>query len=272
MRDEKRGTTLDCWRHYSATLPQGTRNCNDAREGLREFLGVSVGTVRRYITKPESLKGLPLVKMRYFLSAMGYVVAELEAMQDYARDLAEMIALDVIAIDFAYEVLGYKNVHGVFRLIHGKSLDIEHDPNGRKRIERIRVLCQQKKEEVARLRHLWNGRWNIPVADTKVPNQAVGLINDGPSFAQKRSAREARDNDMVIFAGLVRALLPIANRLASDDYSAEDRREARAQAGPNNVFSLSNALNQLCSETAREQLSKEGQTPSPHQQPARSKE
>ncbi len=58
-------------------------------------------------------------------------------------------------------------------------------------------------------------------------------------------------------ANLTRQLLPLAERLIADDFSAEDRHEyrrrasLRSNAGTHTVFRLSEALNALCSETAR---------------------
>lgn len=59
---------------------------------------------------------------------------------------------------------------------------------------------------------------------------------------------------MARFVRDVKALLPLAARLASDEFTAEDRYELRELAGKYTIFDLKNLLIGLCGERAREQI------------------
>ncbi|MFZ2049122.1 MAG: hypothetical protein WAV25_02415 [Minisyncoccia bacterium] len=243
MRSNKRGTTLECWNDYASRLPQGTKNCVESREGLRSFLGVSFGAVRRYISNPKSLKGLSLVKMRYFLTALGYSVTDLESMPAAARKFGELVAYDVLSMSDATAILNYKDDHGVFRVLHGQSTEIADS----------RLICMSEyasvhQKELDKRKKEWRQAWGINMEET-----ALAAVESPVTKSAPTSHKKTGDDDIIIFGGLVRALLPVASRLSSDDCTPEDRNNARSNAGGQAVFQLSNALNRLCSETARNQ-------------------
>jgi hypothetical protein len=56
---------------------------------------------------------------------------------------------------------------------------------------------------------------------------------------------------MKAFADLVHAMLPFAELLASDEFTARERVALRQLCGGSSIFELSTNLNRLCSETAR---------------------
>jgi hypothetical protein len=56
---------------------------------------------------------------------------------------------------------------------------------------------------------------------------------------------------LVILAGMVKAALPLAELVLTDEFSADDRAELRKLCGGDGVFRLSNRLSNLCGETAR---------------------
>ena len=62
------------------------------------------------------------------------------------------------------------------------------------------------------------------------------------------------NDDITIFAHLMQTALPLAKRLASDDYSAEDRKKLRELAGKHTIFELNNELAKLCGERARKMV------------------
>jgi hypothetical protein len=56
------------------------------------------------------------------------------------------------------------------------------------------------------------------------------------------------------FAKLAKKMLPLAKKLASDEFTAEDRARLRELAGTSTIFELKNELVKLCGERARAQL------------------
>jgi len=241
MRNDKRGSTLECWKDYASRLPQGTKNCEVQREGLRTFIGVQAATIRCYITAPKSLRGLPLVKMRYFLKAQGYEVLELEALRSEVEKFGELVAYGLMTIQEAVEVLNYTDQHGVFRVLHG---ELSQLPNAR--IISIRGCLERHKNNLQKAKSEWSAIWGVQYVAPIAP-----LLTQ-PKVEPVHTNSNMRD-DIVIFSGLVRALLPVVMRLSSDSCSAENRKIARSEAGSQNVFDLSTGLNRLCSETARNQ-------------------
>jgi hypothetical protein len=62
------------------------------------------------------------------------------------------------------------------------------------------------------------------------------------------------DDDVLLLAELLREALPRASRIASDEFSSEDRARLRELSGAQTVFELVNELTLLCGERARNNI------------------
>lgn len=74
---------------------------------------------------------------------------------------------------------------------------------------------------------------------------------------------KGHDAVIVAFVRLAKELLPLADQLASDEFTAEERARVRHLAGEFTVFDLKNLLVQLCGERVRMTLRAEDVPPPP---------
>lgn len=195
-------------------------------------------------------KGLPLIRLRIFLEILGYKVKEIKqlATKPSVYHLAEMLAFGTLTPDAAVTILQYSCVQDVYRLVlRGMKSPIA----SRKKI--LEGLWEEQKSQVEQRRRelqevigvsplLLEREASIPIAfvpTKKKPTQAVSL---------------GRNTELETLGHLVLAALPLAEKIASNDFSEEDRKKLRQITGGDAVYRLSNAMNQLCGEKARNQI------------------
>lgn len=230
-------TMKECLRHYVSSLPpRASKNVTETRRPMKEFCGVDIRTVERWMFNGKLPVGEPLVRLRFFLEIMGYKVAELKRMPEELYKLGEMIAYDAISIEAAMTAMGFVNMQSIYRLALGKS------GTTKDRITTIHEMREACKNAIAAKRAEWNnklgtnGQQEAPVAE-KSHQLAFG-----------------RGSELEVTGYLILAMLPLAEKIVSDDFSADDRRNLREMTGGDAVFRLSNVLEALCGEKARERV------------------
>lgn len=225
-----KGTTEQCFRHYISTLPpMGKKRVVEARRPLIDFVGVDPQTVTRWITGKIFPLGLSLLKLRFFLDSLGYQVDELENLKNTslpAYKLAKMIAHGVVKVSEATKKLDFADNDEIYRIV----LRSSRTSSGRERL--IEELWEKNKDKVQ-------------ARPLRIPRLPIGLE---PALPHVR----AKDQELEIAAHLILALRPLAERIASDEFTPEERKHLRELVKGDGVFHLSNALNRLCGEKARE--------------------
>lgn len=212
-----------------------TQASNPTRD-IAKFVGVS-GTKRieAWAEGREKPKGWNLIRLRFFLHNMGFSVAPIRQLPSHIRDLGELVIFDVISSSDVSDILEF--TEDSFRRL------FLNRPNMTKaRVSKAKALCLNlvcdlnlaKKNRLASL--------------TKKPSESM-------QKTLGKSCDQNNADNIKTLSYMILAMLPLARRVDSDEFSAEDRRMLREMTERDGVFRLSNLLNRLCGEDARKSLS-----------------
>lgn len=137
------GTTREClqnffWRH----------KWEDSQSFMAEHLHVDKGTVRHW-KNGRMPSGDPLLRMRVLLDLDGYTVEEYTILPKPVQQFAQIIALGMITVREAADLLGYKNIQDVYGVVlRGQGLM----PHRQFRLERyVENSIEELEQEVAKL-------------------------------------------------------------------------------------------------------------------------
>jgi hypothetical protein len=240
------GTTKECLHHYAENSlpPKGARNSTQAKEPMVNFVGVTTDTITSWIYDRNMPAGGSLVKLRFFLEAVGYDVIELRSLRGQVNYmLAEMLAYGVLSIEQAVEQLGFQNSHPIFRIVHGES----NTNLGR----------------AAKIREMYESHKSVRIAAkdrllTQLRNSDVRNSHEAPILSSTQVSRSPRENEEAIgdesitaLAHFVLAITPLLEK-AVTEITREQRNKLRKLTGDDGMFRLSKASSRLCSEKARE--------------------
>lgn len=218
---------------------KGAKKAARAKDGLARFLGVNVSTVTRWLAEGSIPKGLELIKLRFFLQEAGFQVpalAELKRHSLYA--LAELLALDAVHPKEVAKELGFSEP-SVFRLITGES-----------------STTIARKKIINNLRQKFSSQVDKGYAELKV---LAGTSAETSSSHKSSDLKLDPDDQLAHTAYLILALLPFAEKIASEDFSKEARIQLRVATGEVNAIPrLTDALIKLSGETARKHVIAKG--------------
>lgn len=89
---------------------------------LAAFVKVTPGTALVWAEKNEIPKGESFYRLQYYLEGLGYEIEELQGLPKPAYKLGQLIAFDIIEMEYARDVLGYASLKDLYRLLQGASL------------------------------------------------------------------------------------------------------------------------------------------------------
>lgn len=242
------GTTAECLVH----LAQATKVDHFAkRKVIASFAGVGDSTVYRWFRGVMQPVGEPLLRLRFYMEFLGYNVQELQALNPPVRDTARLFAFGITTLSEIAQLVGYSEGRGgtdtllaVFRGTHGVS---------KQRLEQFTSFVElygeqlpEKKRATQKIQLNGTARAEADVDQAPVRPTVVQTLR--PASQKPPSSREALIESL---AGSVKALIPLARAISSDDFTAEDRARVRELAGGDGVFTLANLLYRLCGERAR---------------------
>lgn len=138
------GATGECLAHFFKRY-----RWEELQSFLAEWANINKDTVRRWKNGTLPL-GDELVRVRALLDLLGYEVREFTILPQPTRQFAQAIALGLISVEEATELLGYKNPNGVFDLVlRGRGLM----PHRQFRLERyVENSSQEIREALDELR------------------------------------------------------------------------------------------------------------------------
>lgn len=183
-------------------------------------------------------RGLFLVKAMHLLRVRGYQIAELSSASKTIISLMEAISVGKATIDEARAASGYRENDSLYRVIFGKN---GCSPIVIDALENFVISCQQ--------------------------NPALNYLPKAEATSEKPEQLKSDKPGEFVIANLIKAfdhtglaLLPFLESLINKS-GADERQEIRNQLGEkgrgifpisNNLFRISQLLNALCSEKARE--------------------
>lgn len=230
------GTTAECLAHFAA---------HGNRKLLRSFIpAVDIRTIERWLSGAAKPVGENLIRVRIFLDAIGYRVSELEKLDPPVLDACKIVAFDIASVDDIVGELGYPSAIGArsqtFRVLIGHARVLNN------RLTRLKSFTESASDLVQEQEKSFSKRFSVPKKEPALPAQKP----------RAPSPMGENRNDAVIaaLAAMTRAMLPLAELALSDEFSAEERQKIRDLSGGDGVFRLSNKLNRLCGERARNEL------------------
>lgn len=248
-----RGNTAACIKH----LAKATHDTYfEARTVIATFAGVVEPTVHRWMRHGMLPTGGPLIRLRFYLAFLGYDVEELRKLHPSVRVATECFAFGLVTVRELGKLLDYKQTTSgdtlTYCLLRGvNSTTVQ-------KLELLALFGDEHAEELALAKK--QTKRVIP-DDTKTESREeleTVVVAALPPTSHSRSKERTRpvkptDRDVLIesFAGSVKALIPLAQVLVSDDVTPAERAKVRELAGGDGVFTLANALFSLCSETSR---------------------
>lgn len=171
-------------------------------------------TIRRWMNGSNMPKGTRLIKLRVLLLQRGYRITDLEGFDNITILLCCMLASGELSLDDIRKALDYRSENEVLRLL------------------------------------LTPGYFTRMSTGRQLKAQALAKV-DMTAVAETKTHFT---NDMVLKAtsNLIKALLPFAESIAADNFSADERKRLRELSGSETIFRLSNAIVALTGEKARD--------------------
>lgn len=221
------------------------------RHAMSLLLGVNRDHTLQWFKHGMVPKGENLLRLRVFLEVCGYKVKELNSLEPHLRRLAILLGLQLTSLDHVVEETGLER-DSVLRVVLGRC------GTSKQTKARIIALLEHSMEEHAfETVQEWRVRVGLPPLEHPVLPEEPKIIQ--PEWSAKAELTDAHARLQVVFSLsiLVRAVLPLAELVASDTFTSEDRRELHKLASPDGddvVFRTSTAFNRLCGEKAKKLL------------------
>lgn len=243
-----KGNTDECLRHAGSA-----KFNNDVARFIAEFVGVQYKTARRWLRGERFPSGDILLKLRYVLEFIGYQVSELDSLKPEIKACSRLIAFGLINADEMVNELGFKLRHTLFSILHNR----ERTTKDRlRKMSELGIAFNDMLEESKREK-------TVPrfLGIAEEINADVPEITPEPEVEETKVdvpevMPEVYDNDQVvrILSYFIRSMIPLVELSLSDLFTVEERKQIRFKSGRDGVFRLSNLLNGLCGEKARDQF------------------
>ncbi|MAG29101.1 hypothetical protein CL632_03090 [bacterium] len=120
-----RGYTDECLEKFFNSIlksyPRGSTGLRNHRIPMREFIGISDGTLLEWMYRGGNLpRGEILIKVQCFLMIVGYDLIEMSSIDETTRNFLKLIGFGVISINNAIEMLSYKKKSSLYAVLAGK--------------------------------------------------------------------------------------------------------------------------------------------------------
>ncbi|HEU4914453.1 MAG TPA: hypothetical protein VFT16_03570 [Candidatus Saccharimonadales bacterium] len=187
-------------------------------------------------------------RLQHMLAVLGIASPELDLVPDFGRYVGRLMAFGLITLTQARDILGGVHEGAVFQTIRGErdpwGDDIEKKP--RRTLDELMMLYGGSLAEAEeRLRSRF-AKLGYPAAGTFLPAAT-------PMTVPTQASPDAPSKFQFLLesARTLGSILPLLRHLASDACTPEDRASLRNLLGEDGMFELSNLVNQLCGERAR---------------------
>ena len=234
-----RGTTEECLKHFSKQLG----NNYERRHAICTLVGVHKKTGHDWFVQNTLPVGVNLLSLRSLLSVLGYGVSELDNLSPNIRICAEALGFRAAVLDELVNVTKRDRVTVLSILIKGSntSKDVR---------DKMAAFAEGIQSRVNQSRTAW----------AKELGTNLNATSLAPTTQEKANGQPVQPDDrqqvITSLSHMVMATLTLAEKVAGDEFTADDRQKLRqltaTQRGHSSgVFELYQALGALCSERAR---------------------
>jgi hypothetical protein len=217
------GTTRECLQHLSPILDINNRRLLATAVQVRE------SAIRTWIKGSSQPVGEPLMRLRAYLTHLGYHVTEWDSVDQTLQELANLIACAVVTRQEAVTTIGARSrgENQLYRYLGGT---VKCSPE---RLKALRELLDSKKP--------YTLQW--PRLKTFVGS---------PIRAYQNPCANSNKEQFLIatMVSLIEAMSPVAERLLSDEFTAVHRDNLRTITH-GAIPQLSRSLDRLSDESAQ---------------------
>lgn len=248
-----------CLSDFARRFPPKKENAN-LRRTLADFTGASFdGAVRHWLGGGRPPVGTYAWKAIVFFQLLGYDVEEYRRLGRAKNGQAKqrccvLFAADLISDREFAAVYGYTGQQAMSQLFvalrEAKSLSDEKESV-------IKTFADEYTEAAEEFKATFVREYAAVIVKQSVPQQ-IAPVPVVPESTSSTEAESIAGLDPMLLAKMmglqIKALLPVAAYLESDQVSDDVRKQLREAAGGDGVFKLANALHRLCGETARKNM------------------
>lgn len=250
-----RGTTAQCLTHLANAV--AGPNFNEKRAVIADFTGVGEGTVQRWFTDESFPVGEALIRLRFYLEFLGYHVTELQSLNESIRKAARLFAFGIASITEIANLVGYK---GNEKSANNILIYVLRGMQGvqANKIKQFDSFVELHGSQLEEKRRTTSNVLNMSAIHPHSPQASEHRAT--PTKIQSVHHEVSGNQSAVIesLAGMISAILPLAEYVLSDSFTAGQRACVRERAsGGKGVSRLSHLLTQLSGEAARTALTKQ---------------
>jgi len=255
------GTLKECLERFgqAARFVRGQRATYVRCNSISRLFGINERTGHAWFLTYDQLPlGEKAMKLIYFLKLAGFkVTGEPETTDKVLKRVADQVALGVTDCE-EIAIRLHTTAKVVLSNIH-RGAGVSQT-----RLEEYRTLAHENQKKAEKVLTEWKeviselGITEPEEVSNDVPT-AMPAVSPQPEPEPKAFLPETKEALIGTLAALIMAGLPLAERILSDEFTPADREELRrrtATARSNGVFDLSNRLDRLCGETARQKIGK----------------
>lgn len=239
------GMTQECLRQFVADnrLDSKKPAAFAKRNAICDFFGLNHETGHSWFGNFALPVGERLLRLRFFLETLGYQPSENQGLPRPVKLLGEYIAIWSIRLKEEAAFLVGTAPDTLLSVLLGKEGVSE------RRLQVIADIVSTNQDAAEQFQK----KWHEKISDLALVRRAITAASPTDTETKPANVNAAIES----LAHLILAAKPLAEALLSDQYSPEDRKRLRELTGngrSNAVFDLSNLLNRLCGERARNEL------------------
>lgn len=199
---------------------------------VAQVTGSTTNTVMGWLIG-QTPNGERLIKLWHLLAAVGLESPELDKLPAFNRYCGELLTFGVVSLKDVQEVCHVANPQSALLMLRGK-------PSMRPQfnLDELHELYENKLQSQRAML--------LPVGSQERGSQVAEPVSDSLPMVGSKS-----EHLIIYAASMLKGVLPLVRQLDSEQSSALDRSKLREFVGHDDMFDLSNILNNLCSERAR---------------------
>jgi hypothetical protein len=224
------GTYAECFKHL---WDSGFATDHPRRRLFSKLVGIGSPTLNRWASG-KMPTGEPRLRLMGALDFMGYEVTEFNELRQATRRMVELITFQILDVGILCDITGRTKPHMMAVLrgdnittpeVAGEFHDVWERLGGEiDRMKKAYDALLTETKDISEPRFENTDDFDIDVPRAEIINHLAGLINK---------------------------IVPVAEEVASDGFTADERRVLRTQTVDGGIFRLINALTSLSGEMAR---------------------
>lgn len=186
-----RGHFGECIAHFSKRFTEGvggTPKATVVKKIIGDFCKVRTAAVQLWISGRAAPFGQRHFNMICYLDIMGYRIIELEQMAQTKRKLLELIGFNVISLEEACDIVGYKNTWDLSQVLRG------NENTSREKEARMYEAWKTRREQLENAKQLLASKRELCNVDKTMRSALPGEIDESDLAKQIKDSQSAPKN------------------------------------------------------------------------------